>query len=99
MGHRLVFIDPNETELFADEINLFGQALDQHYPTDKFETLELPENSPTKAINQVLYIANISEYGYSLECDLDFTIIEIEKTKGTHSFQNSNRQSRSFLNL
>ena len=82
MGDRHVQFDENKQILYIDANNLYGWAMSQYLPTGEFKTLQLPENSSQdQLVEDLLQIPDDNEYGYFIECDLEYPAEIREKTK------------------
>ena len=81
MGDRHVQSDENKQILYIDANNLYGWAMSQYLPTGEFEKLQLPENySQDQLVEDLLEIPDDNEYGYFIECDLEYPA-EIKEKK------------------
>ena len=82
MGDRHVQFDENKQILYIDANNLYGWAMSHYLPTGEFKTLQLPENSSQdQLVEDLLQIPDDNEYGYFIECDLEYPAEIREKTK------------------
>ena len=82
MGDR--FVESNEIKqiLYIDANNLYGWEMSQYLPTRKFEKLQLPEEYILEQIVEDLrFISDNNEFGYFIECDLEYPVEIKEKTK------------------
>ena len=56
--------------------------MSQYLPTGEFEKLQLPENySQDQLVEDLLQIPDDNEYGFFIECDLEYPAEIKEKTK------------------
>ena len=82
MGDRHVQSDENKQILYTDANNLYGWAMSQYLPTSEFEKLQLPEEYILEQIvEDLLQIPDDNEFGYFIECDLEYPVEIKEKTK------------------
>ena len=82
MGDRHVQCDANKQILYIDANNLYGWAMSQYLPTGELEKLQLPENySQDQLVEDLLQIPDDNEYGFFIECDLEYPVEFKEKTK------------------
>ena len=82
MGDRHVQSDENKQILYIDANNLYGWAMSQYLPTGEFKKLQLPENySQDQLVEDLLQIPDDNEYGYFIDCDLEYPVEIKEKTK------------------
>ena len=82
MGNRHVQSDEHKQILYIDANNLYGWAMSQYLPTGEFEKLQLPENySQDQLVEDLLQIPDDNEFGYFIECDLEYPAETKEKTK------------------
>ena len=82
MGNRHVQSDENKQILYIDANNLYGWAMSQYLPTGEFKKLQLPENySQDQLVEDLLQIPDDNEYGFFIECDLEYPAEIKEKTK------------------
>ena len=82
MGNRHVQSDEKKQILYIDANNLYGWAMRQYLPTGNFEKLQLPENYlQDQLVEDLLEIPDDNEYGYFIECDLEYPVEIKEKTK------------------
>ena len=82
MGDRHVQSDENKQILYIDANNLYGWAMSQYLPTGEFKKLQLPENySQDQLVKDLLQIPDDNEYGYFIECDLEYPVEIKEKRK------------------
>ena len=82
MGNRHVQSDEHKQILYIDANNLNGWAMSQYLPTGEFEKLQLPENySQDQLVEDLIQIPDDNEYGYFIECDLEYPVEIKEKTK------------------
>ena len=59
--------------------------MSQYLPTGNFEKLRIPENySQDQLVEDSLQIPDYHEYGYFIECDLEYPVEIKEKTKNFH---------------
>ena len=82
MGNRHVQSDENKQILYIDANNLYGWAMSQYLPTSEFEKLQLPEEYILEQIVEDLtHCPGNNEFGYFIECDLEYPAEIKEKTK------------------
>ena len=82
MGDRHVQSDENKQILYIDANELYGWAMSQYLPTRELKKLQLPENySQDQLVEDLLQIPDDNEYGYFIECDLEYPVEIKEKTK------------------
>ena len=82
MGNRHVQFDENKQILYIDANNLYGWAMSQYLPTSEFEKLQLPEQILLEQIVEDLtHCPDSNEFGYFIECDLEYPGEIKEKTK------------------
>ena len=83
MGDRHVQSDENKQILYIDANNLYGWAMSQYLPTGEFEILPLnPCNyNLDQLVEDLLQIPDDNEYGFFIECDLEYPVEIKEKTK------------------
>ena len=82
MGNRHVESDVIKQILYIDANNLYGWAMSQYFPTGEFE--KLPLNPCTYNLDQLeddlLEIPDDNEYGFFIECILEYPSEIKEKT-------------------
>ena len=82
MGDRFVESNENKQILYIDANNLYGWAMSQYLPTSEFEKLQLPEEYILEQIVEDLtHYPDNTEFGYFIECDLEYPVEIKEKTK------------------
>ena len=87
MGDRHVQSDENKQILYIDANNLYGWAMSQYLPTGEFEILPLNPCNYTdnynleQLVEDLLQIPDDNEYGFFIECDLEYPAEIKEKTK------------------
>ena len=82
MGDRFVESNENKQILYIDANNLYRWAMSQYLPTSEFEKLQLPEEYILEQIVEDLrVIPDKNEFGYFIECDLEYPVEIKEKTK------------------
>ena len=87
MGDRHVQSDENKQILYIDANNLYGWAMSQNLPTGEFEILPLNPCNYTdnynleQLVEDLLQIPDDNEYGFFIECDLEYPVEIKEKTK------------------
>ena len=82
MGDRHVVSDVNKHILYIDANNLYGWVRSQPFPTGNFQKLLLPDNySQEQVVEDLLQIPDDNEYGFFIDCDLDYPVEIKEKTK------------------
>ena len=99
MGNRHVQSDENKQILYIDANSLYGWAMSQYLPTGEFKKLQLPENySQDHLVEDLLQTPDDNEYGYFIDCDLEYPAEIKEKAKKL-SFLSVSNKSRSKLIL
>ena len=58
----------------------YGWALSQPLPTGEFEQYSFPKNYPV--VGYLLQVSDDNEYGYFVQCDLEYPV-EIKEKTGT----------------
>ena len=87
MGDRHVQSDENKQILYIDANNLYGWAMSQYLPTGEFEIVPLNPCNYTdnynleQLVEDLLQIPDDNEYGFFIECDLEYPAEIKEKTK------------------
>ena len=82
MGNRHVQSDENKQILYIDANNFYGWAMSQCLPIGEFEKLSFPEEYELEQIvEDLLQKPDDNEYGYFIECDLEYPVEIKEKTK------------------
>ena len=87
MGDRHVQSDENKQILYIDANILYGWAMSQYLPTSEFEKLQLPEDNSTldnqleQIVEDLTHCPDNNEFGYFIECDLEYPVEIKEKTK------------------
>ena len=85
MGPRYIESDTNTKLLYIDANNLYGWAMSQYLPTGKFEKLYFPqeygEATQLEQIVDLRFIPDKNEFGYFIECDLEYPVEINEKTE------------------
>ena len=83
MGDRHMRSDENKQILYIDANNIYGWAMSQYLPTGEFEILPLnPCNyNLEQLVEDLLQIPDDNEYGFFIECDLEYPVEIEEKTK------------------
>ena len=98
MGNRHVQSDENKQILHIDANNPHGWAMSQYLPTSEFEKLQIPEEYILEQIVEDLtHCPDNNEFGYFIECDLEYPAEYKEKTKNL-SVSNKSR-SRLILSI
>ena len=91
MGDRHVQSDENKQILYIDANNLYGWAMSQYLPTGEFEILPLNPCNYTdnynleQLVEASLQIPDDNEYGYFIDCDLEYPA-ELKKKQKTFLF-------------
>ena len=81
MGDRHVVSDVNKQILYIDANNLCGRAMSQLLLTGNFEKFLFPDNySQEQVVEDLLQIPDDNEYGFFIECDLEYPVKIKEKT-------------------
>ena len=82
MDDRHVVSDVNKHIFYIDANNLYGWVRSQPFPTGNFQKLLLPDNySQEQVVEDLLQIPDDNEYGFFIDCDLDYPVEIKEKTK------------------
>ena len=89
MGPRYIESDENTKLLYIDAINLYGWATSQYLPTGDFkkikfgcdEDYEYDELLVDEIKEDISKTPDDNEYGYFIECDLEYPAEIKEKTK------------------
>ena len=86
MGDRHVQSDENKQILYIDANNLYGWAMSQYLPSGEFAILPLnpcnyTDNYNLEQLVDLLQIPDDNEYGFFIECDLEYPVEIKEKTK------------------
>ena len=82
MGPRFIESNENTKLLYIDANNLYGWAMSQYLPTSEFEKLQPPEGYIIEQIVEDLrFIPDNNEFGYFIECDLEYPAEIKEKTE------------------
>ena len=82
MVDRFVESNENKQILYIDANNLYGWAMSQYLPTSEFEKLQLPDEYILEQIvEDSRFIPDNNEFGYFIECDLEYPVEIKEKTK------------------
>ena len=87
MGDRHVQSDENKQILYIDANNLYGWAKSQYLPTGEFDILPLNPCNYTdnynleQLVEDLIQIPDDNEYGFFIECDLEYPAEIKEKTK------------------
>ena len=87
MGDRHVQFDENKQIVYIDANNLYGWAMSQYLPTGELEILPLNPCNYTdnynleQLVEDLLQIPDDNEYGFFIECDLEYPAEIKEKTK------------------
>ena len=89
MGPRYIESDENTKLLYIDANNLYGWAMNQYLPTGDFkkikfgcdEDYECDELLIDEIKEEILNTPDDNEYGYFIECDLEYPAEIKEKTE------------------
>ena len=102
MGDRHVQSDENKQILYIDANNLYGWAMSQYLPTGDFKKIKLCCEYDSVLMNEIkediFNTPDDNEYGYFVECDLEYPVEIREKNKKL-SFLSISNKSRSKLIL
>ena len=102
MGDRHVQSDENKQILYIDANNLYGWAMSQYLPTGDFKKIKLCCEYDSVLMNEIkediFNTPDDIEYGYFVECNLEYPAEIKEKTKKL-SFLSISNKSRSRLIL
>ena len=87
MGDRHVVSEVNKQILYIDANNLYGCAMSQYLPTGEFEKLPLnPCNYNLDQLVEDLLEIPDEEYGFFIECNLEYPIVRLSKKADTEIF-------------
>ena len=78
MGDRFVESNENKQILYIDANNLYGWAMSQYLPTGDFKKINCEYDEIKE---DILNTPDDNEYGYFIECDLEYPVEIKEKTK------------------
>ena len=85
MGDRHVQSDENKQILYIDANNLYGWAMSQYLPTGDFKKMKLCCEYDSVLMNEIkediFNTPDDNEFGYFIECNLEYTAEIKEKTK------------------
>ena len=85
MGDRHVQSDENKQILYIDANNLYGWAMSQYLPTGDFKKIKLCCEYDSVLMNEIkediFNTPDDNEFGYFIECDLEYPAEIKEKTK------------------
>ena len=85
MGDRHVQSDENKQILYIDANNLYGWAMSQYLPTGDFKKIKLCCEYDSVLMNEIkediFNTPDDNEYGYFIECNLEYPAEIKEKTK------------------
>ena len=85
MGDRHVQSDENKQILYIDANNLYGWAMSQYLPTGDFKKIKLCCEYDSVLMNEIkediFNTPDDNEYGYFVECNLEYPAEIKEKTK------------------
>ena len=82
MGPRFIESNENTKLVYIDANILYGWAMSQYLPTSEFEKLQPPEGYILEQIVEDLrFIPDNNEFGYFIECDLEYPAEIKEKTE------------------
>ena len=85
MGYRFVESNENKQILYIDANNLYGWAMSQFLPTGDFKKMKFGCEHDSVLLNEIkediLSTPDDNEYGYFIECDLEYPAEIKEKTK------------------
>ena len=83
MGPRYIESDENTKLLYIDANNLYGWAMSQYLPTGDFEKMRCDNDELLidEIKEDILNTPDDNEYGYFIECDLEYPAEIKEKTK------------------
>ena len=90
MGIRQVESDENSKLLYIDANNLYGWAMSQPLPTGEFEKLSFNpknytvDNNLEQLVEDLVQIPDDNDYGFFIECDLEYPAEINEKPKTFH---------------
>ena len=92
MGPRYIESDENTKLLYIDANNLYGWAMSQYLPTGDFKKVQTfakfgcdnDELLIDEIKEDTLNTPDDNEYGYFIECDLEYPAEIKEKTKSFH---------------
>ena len=85
MGDRFVESNENKQILYIDANNLNGWAMSQYLPTGDFKKIKFGCEHDSVLMNEtkedILNTPDDNEYGYFIECDLEYPVEIKEKTE------------------
>ena len=105
MGDRHVQSDENKQISYIDANNLYGWAMSQYLPTGEFEILPLNPCNYTdnynleQLVEDLLQIPDDNEYGFFIECDLEYPAEIKEKTKNFPFVHIKQKQIQTYFQL
>ena len=99
MGPRYIESDENKKLLYIDANNLYGWAMSQYFPTGDFKKIwsfakfgcDNDELLIDEIKEDILNTPDDNEYGYFIECDLEYPVEIKEKTKKLSTLSLSNK--------
>ena len=99
MGPRYIESDENKKLLYNDANNLYGWAISQCLPTGDFKKIwsfakfgcDNDELLIDEIKEDILNTPDDNEYGYFIECDLEYPVEIKEKTKKLSTLSLSNK--------
>ena len=89
LGNRYIESDENTKLLYIDANNLYGWAMSQYLPTGDFKKVKVLENDDSVQCDElldeikedILSTPDDNEYGYIVDCDLEYPAEIKEKTE------------------
>ena len=85
MGDRFVESNENQQILYIDANNLYGWAMSQYLPTGDLKKIKFGCEHDSVLMNEIkediLSTPDDNEYGYFIECDLEYPVEIKEKTE------------------
>ena len=100
MGDRYLEADKNTKLLYIDASNLYGWAMSQYLPTGDFKKIKVLEIDDSVLLDEIKEVIintpDDNEYGYFIECDLEYPAEIKEKTE---NFPQCPYQTKSDPNL
>ena len=107
MGPHYIESDENMKLLYIDANNLYGWAMSQYLPTGDFKKMrsfpkfgcDNDELLIEEIKEDILNTPDDNEYGYFIECDLEYPVEIKEKTKNSHYVPIKQKQIQIFSQI
>ena len=103
MGHRFVESNENKHILYIDANNLYGWAMSHYLPTGDFKKIKFGCEHDSVLMNEIkvdiLSTPDDNEYGYFIECDLEYPAEIKEKTKNFPFVRIKRKQIQTYSQL